>query len=354
MKIVYSFNKAGYEAECWEQEIRGASNDRYQFIPFNHGAYLDPKYYQDALTVDRLYQGRHPGMMRLYAAFESCVRDNQADAVIVTNAPPYHPDFLQKIKEVYKVLYSGDDPGATYIRNIPYLHAYQHVMYMAPGYSADMDMEEKMRYCGMKNADWVPISVFDFEFDATKDEDALLSQERDIDIIYVGGFFRQKLEMMARLKKVFGSRLRMHGFFKLKHNLYYNLRFGFPGWMRPVSFQERVRLYQRAKIGFNIHWNEYGLGNQRLFHLPANGVMQICDCPQLLGRVFDPEREVVGYHGFDDLVDKVRYYLSHESERKAIAARAFARTMREYRFAKVTRDAAVLIEQGMNSIGWPA
>ena len=55
-----------------------------------------------------------------------------------------------------------------------------------------------------------------------------------------------------------------------------------PGLGLAGDVRERVELYQRSRIGFNVHWNEYGLGNQRLYHLPANGVMQICDCADSL------------------------------------------------------------------------
>ncbi len=346
MKIVYSFNKNGYEAECWEREIRAASDREFLFIPFNHDPYLDPHLYSDSVKLDWLYQARDARLMRMYQDFEGCIRDHGAEAVIVTNCPPYHPDFLRKI-DVYKVLYSGDDPGATYMRNIPYLHAYHHVLFMSPSYSADMTLEEKMRYCGMVNADWLPIAVFDFEFETTKTEDTILAHERDIDIIYIGSFFRQKLELIAKIKKAFGKKVRIHGFFRPKHNLYFVARYGFPGWVTPIDFKERVSLYQRAKIGFNIHWNEYGLGNQRLFHLPANGVMQISDCGDYLDRVFEPGREIVGYRGADDLIDKLRYYLAHDDARQEIALRAFRKTMNEYRFGTVTRRAGELIRKGM-------
>jgi spore maturation protein CgeB len=125
------------------------------------------------------------------------------------------------------------------------------------------------------------------------------------------------------------------------------VKHGYSGWVRPVSFEERVRLYQRSKIGFNIHWNEYGIGNQRLFHLPANGVMQICDCPKFIDRIFEPGREIVGYESDDDLVDKLRYFLDHEEERKSIALQGYRRTMRDYRFATITRRAGELVEAGM-------
>lgn len=346
MKIVYSFNKTGYEAECWEKEIRSASNEDYSFVPFNHEPYLDSNLYMDSVKLDRLYQARDVRLMRMYREFEGRVREEAADAVIVTNCPPYHPDFLRRI-DTYKVLYSGDDPGATYMRNIPYLHAYDHVLFMSPSYSPDMTLEQKMRYCGMVNADWLPIAVFDFEFDTSKNEDTILSHERDIDVIYIGSFFRQKLELIAKVKRGLGRRARIHGFFRPKHNLYFIARHGYPGWVSPVGFQDRMRLYQRTKLGFNIHWNEYGLGNQRLFHLPANGVMQISDCADYLDRVFEPGREIAGYRSADDLIDKLRYYLAHDEARQEIALCAFRRTMSEYRFRTVTRRAGELIRKGM-------
>lgn len=349
VKIIYSFNKSGYEAQCWEREITAASNSDYTFIPFNHQHFLNPDLYLNSINLDVLYQSSHPGLMDMYRAFREAIDKHQADAIMVNHCPPYHPDFLKTLN-VYKVLYSGDDPGATYMRNIPYLHAYDHVMFVAPSYSRDMDMKEKMQYCGMKNADWLPISVFDFEHDAEQSGDSILKHERDIDIIYIGGFFRQKLSMMATLQKTFGTNLRMHGFFRTKHNLYYNMKYGFPGWIKQVSFEERVRLYQRAKIGFNLHWSEYGLGNQRLYHLPANGVMQICDCPNYLDKVFRVGDEVVSFNETNALIDKIKFYLDNDVERNRIAMNGYRRVMNEYRFSTVMNKAGEYIEAGMRRL----
>jgi len=351
MKIVYSFNKTGFEAQCWEREIQGASNKQHEFIPFNHVSYLCPERYSDSVRLDRLYQSRNPALMKMYADFTKCIAETGADAIIVDNCAPYHPDFLKKLA-VYKVLYSGDDPGATYMRNIPYLHAYDHVFFVAPSYSPDMDMAEKMRYCGMVNADWLPISVFDFEHDPSKTEATILEGERDIDIIYVGSFFRQKLDVLAKVKKAFGKQFRLHGFFRFKHNLYFNIINGYIQWIRPISFEERLRMYQRAKIGFNIHWNEHGLGNQRLYHLPANGVMQICDCHDYLDRVFELNEEIVGYRSTNELIAKIEYYLKNDEERRRIALNSYRKTMRDYRFITLKHRAAQLIEAGMARVGW--
>jgi spore maturation protein CgeB len=267
---------------------------------------------------------------------------NHADVLFVTNAPPYHPDFLRTLS-VHKVLYSTDDPGATYMRTIPYVHAYDQVMHCAPTYSADMDLGEKLRYAGARRVDWLPLGVFDFEFDTSLNETTILHEDRDIDVVYVGSFFRQKMDFLARVKKKLGKRLRMHGFFRAKHNLWWNVKFGAPGWIRPIDFEERVRLYRRAKLGFNIHWNEYGLGNQRLYHLSANAVAQICDCAEHVGRIYHPGWEIDTYRSADELLQKIDYYLQHDTERRRLALNAYRRTMAEYRIRTVARRTAQLI-----------
>jgi spore maturation protein CgeB len=344
MKIVYSFGKHGYEGQQWTKEIEASSTATVQFIPFNHAEYVPWNLAVDAVRLDQTYQSGDERLARLHTALRSVLSEHKADALFVTNAPPFHPEFLRTLP-VYKVLYSTDDPGATYQRTIPYVHAYDHLMYCAPGYSADLDLGEKLRYAGARRADWLPLGVLDYERDAAATADS----ERDVDIAYVGACYLQKLAILAAMKRVFGRRARIHGRFTLPHNAYLVLKHGYIGWVRPLSFEQRTALYRRAKIGFNIHWNKYGLGNQRLFHVPANAAMQICDCPALLPHVFQPDAEIVGYDTIEELLDRTRYYLDHDAERRKIAAAGHERVLREYTFKSVNARLAELVRSGTNS-----
>lgn len=343
----------GSEAKYWASEIQAASFQEVSFVPFDHGTYLNPELYDDSVKLDRLYQARDERLLHMYSDLQRCVNELQIDVLFVTNCPPYHPDFMKKLS-VYKVLYSTDDPGATYMRTIPYLHAYQHVMFCAQGYSADMDLAEKMQYCGMVNVDWLPLGVMNYERDPKQTEDTILSHERDIDVIYVGKFWRRKVDFLFEVKKRLRKELRIYGVFNIKHNLYVNCQYGLPGWVRPVSFEERVQLYQRSKLGINIHYNEYGLGNQRLYHLPANGVVQLCDCENYVSRVMRDGEELVSYDSVDSLVEKVRYFLRHPEKRKAIAINGYRRVDRDYCFSTIARRMAALIKQGMQQVDWGA
>lgn len=343
LKIIYSFNKFGFEAEYWAREIAAASGDGLKFIPFNHGSRVDPVLYPRAQKLDDLYFTRHPGLLGLYAEIEALVQSTCPDALLVDNLPPYHPEFLRRLR-VHKVLRTSDGPITAYDRDFAYVHAYDQVLFHSPAYSSELTMAEKLAYCGVKQADFWPMAVFDVAFDPTKTERTILSTKRDIDVLFVGALHAGKMAFLARVKKALGRRLRIFGLSSLKKNVYFNLRHGLPGWVRPLAFEDYVPLYQRTKIGINVHnRGDYSVGNYRLFDLPANGVMQISDGGAWLGQFFEVGKEIVGYRDADDLVALVRHYLAHDAERESIALSGFRRTLKDHRFAHRMFQAGELI-----------
>ena len=246
MKVIYSFNKKGFEAEYWAREIASASTPECQFIHFNHDHYISSSLYIRAQLLDNVYYQEHPGLKQMYEDIETTIQQVGADVLLVDTCPPYHPDFLRKLN-IYKVLRIADGPMSAYDRDFAYLHAYDHVLYHSPAYSKDMVMEEKLFYCGAKKVDFWPLASFDALCDPSKTEDDILSAQRDIDIIFVGALHVNKMPLIAAIKKTFGRRLRLHGLTSVKKNVYFNLKYGFPGWVIPIPFTNYVPLYQRAK-----------------------------------------------------------------------------------------------------------
>jgi spore maturation protein CgeB len=352
MRILYSFNKNGFEAEYWTREIENASTPSYTFVPFNHGDYVDPIKCGRAQLVDNLYFRRDAALVHLYEVFEQTLSSNRIDAVIVDNCLPYHPDFLRKIP-VYKVLRTSDGPMTAYDRDFAYLHAYHQVLFHSPAYSSDLSMAEKLRYCGASNADFWPMALFDAAFDPGITEDDVQDDSRDVDIVFVGALHINKMPLLATVKRAFGRRCVLRGLSNLKRNVYFNAKYGWPGWVTPISFEEYVPLYRRAKIGFNVHnRGDYTVGSYRLFELPGNGVMQISDGGLYLNDFFRVGDEVVTYVDAAELVDKLGYYLTHDLERKRIALNGFRRVHADHRFALRMRQAGELIERGMARIQW--
>lgn len=349
MRILYSYNKRGSEAEIWHREIAAASDDRFTFIPFNHDPYVDPGRYLRAQALDDLYFDSTAGLMRLYDEVKRTIAATSIDVLFVDNCAPYHPDWLRTLG-VFKVLRISDGPIAAYDRDFAYAHAYDLLFYHSPAYSRDMGIAEKLRYLKVEASAFLPLGVFDGAFSPGLPEETLFERERDIDVIFIGAMHLGKMPFLATVKKALGRRCRMHGLTSVKRNLYFNAKHGFPGWIRSIPQESYPALYQRAKIGFNLHnRGKYTVGSYRLFELPANGVMQISDGDEHLGAFFVEGDEVVGYRNadVDDLIAKIEYYLKNDAERLRIARNGYRRTMRDYRMADVLRRAGNLIDDAM-------
>jgi len=351
LTILYSYNKRGFEADCWFRELTAASDSRYTFVPFNHDPYIDVAAYIRAQLLDNLWFERDRRLLRMYKDLQARLAETRADALLVDNCPPYHPEFLRTLP-IYKVLRTNDGPLSAYDRDFAYVHAYDHVLYHSPAYSPEMGMREKLLYVGAKRVDFWPLAVFDAWFDQNLSETQLFERARDVDLLFVGSMFLNKFPLLAKVKKAFGRRFKLHGRGSWKMNLYWNVKYGFPGWIRAIDFDEYIPLYHRTKIGINVHnRGQYTVGGYRMFELPANGVMQICDGGDHLETFFDVGTEVVGYKNADDLIDTIRYYLAHDIEREAIARAGFRRVMRDHRMAPRLRQAGELVERGMRESG---
>jgi spore maturation protein CgeB len=345
MKIIYSFNKTGKEADTWTRELSSASTPRIQLIPFNHQRYVDPYRYLRAQLLDNLYYDRDPDLLRLYRDIEQHLHSHKADVLLVDNLFPYHPEFLRSLS-VYKILRGSDGPVAAYDRDFAYLHAYDHVLYHSPAYSKDMTMPQKLAYCGARRFDFWPQWLFDSQYDPSRTEKDLNLERRPVDVVFVGGFHVGKMADLARIKRHFGRRCRMHGLITLKKNVYFNLRYRMPGWIRPIRWEEYVPLYQRSKIGFNLHnRGKFTVGNYRLFELPANGVMQISDGGEYLKCFFDPGREIISAEDVDTTIESIEYFLSHENERRDMALHGFRAAVGRHRFTHRVAELADILEK---------
>lgn len=108
------------------------------------------------------------------------------------------------------------------------------------------------------------------------------------------------------------------------------------------------RLLSAGKLCFNTHGDfvHYG-GNLRLFEVAGAGVMQIAD--DLPGvRAWFPSPPdaplLITYADVDDLRSQVRWWLDHDAEREAAAARARAHVYAHHTYAKRVEQFEGLVE----------
>lgn len=105
-----------------------------------------------------------------------------------------------------------------------------------------------------------------------------------------------------------------------------------------LSDEEMIKLYSRSKInlGFSSCGNtgdtEERIVQVRLrdFEVPMSGGFYMVEYMEELEEFFEIDKEIVCYSDKEDLADKIKYYLQHDSEREAIRRAGYERCLRDH------------------------
>ncbi|WP_025699813.1 CgeB family protein, partial [Paenibacillus durus] len=105
--------------------------------------------------------------------------------------------------------------------------------------------------------------------------------------------------------------------------------------------------YSGSKIVINLHrshvddaFNNNTLAisaaspNPRTFEIAASGTLQLSDVRDDLASFYNPGEEIVTFSTPQEMIDKIRYYLTHEEERQAIVLKGLERTLRDHTYPK--------------------
>ena len=103
----------------------------------------------------------------------------------------------------------------------------------------------------------------------------------------------------------------------------------------PLFGLEMFQQLHDSRVALNTHIDisPASASNMRLFEATGVGACLLTDWKENLPRLFEPDAEVVAYRDAEECVEKVKHLLSHEDERRAIAAAGQRRTLREHTFA---------------------
>jgi spore maturation protein CgeB len=106
-------------------------------------------------------------------------------------------------------------------------------------------------------------------------------------------------------------------------------RGGMPAWMAPLRRLERVL---PAELAFLPRPPAARQLKGRTFEIPGTGGFLMSEPAEELDEYYRPGHELVCFDTVDDLVDRARYYLTHEAERRAIAEAGYRRTLGEHTY----------------------
>lgn len=143
------------------------------------------------------------------------------------------------------------------------------------------------------------------------------------------------------------------------------------GWKKGrVSFEKMIEIFSSSKINLNFAESPYVAAKERFkffvkgllhphqvsgymesykgaqrkqikgrtFEIPACGGFLLTNNADNLRDYYIDGKEIVIFENKNDLAEKCKYYLSHEAERRAIAAAGYQRTIKEHTYAHRFRE----------------
>lgn len=339
IRVLYSYSQFD---NYFNNEILLFENyfgSKYKIDTINHLKALNWSSDISPSELDKLYRSKDEMLFKFYSKiFELC---KNYDVLYVDHECVYHPDFILELNKIIYTSYScGDDPESSYIRSKPYLYAFNHSFCYGVMHNEKQTVVEKYIEWGANKADWRPHGYMN-ELKSNVSKNELFSIEKDIDLVFVGGYANpERNRFILSLKKHFGKKFHLHGRWGGFIARLSRIRNGMPGnKITSVSNKEIKNLYLRSKIGINIH-QSYGPINLRMYELSANGVMQICDNEKGMSRVYNVGEEIICYkqNNIDEAMDKIKFYLDNEEQRALIANNAYEKTIKNYSFQKCLYD----------------
>ncbi|MGE5406732.1 MAG: glycosyltransferase [Methanosarcina sp.] len=258
--------------------------------------------------LDKDWKEQNPVLMKAYE--ELMIKAYQADVLINAGGSMLHPDFVKQLP-TYNVFMCGDDPESSEILSKP----------IAPSYDlclvTNIASLDDYKTWGCKNVKWIFHPIHDDFLDNNLKGENILFGNRTNDLIFLSerSTLSNRDQRIMQLMKYFPQAI-------VRGN----------GW--PGGFLEDLKeQYLHTKIGWNFH-HSTGPTNRRTFELPALGLMQLCDNKTNLGKIYKLDSEAIGFDSIEECIEKTRYYLAHDNERREIAFNGWKRTIEEFTIGK--------------------
>jgi hypothetical protein len=162
--------------------------------------------------------------------------------------------------------------------------------------------------------------------------------------VFVGGMTNQHLsgnEVIRRTAESVDLDVWGYGFEGLPSNSPVLRRFHGEAWGLDM-----YNVFKGAKIVVNRHGDvaENNASNMRLYEATGVGSLLITDEKDNLGEFFEVGKEIETYRNPDELVEKIKYFLTHEEQRARVARAGQARTLREHTYLHRMRELEQLLE----------
>ncbi len=189
---------------------------------------------------------------------------------------------------------------------------------------------------GIQGARWLPFAC-DPERHMPMAVTEKEKNENDRDVVFVGAYYPNRWEIIKELSE-------------------FNVGVWGPGWSRAsggeagsmhikdvrLNYTEWVRIYNTAKIVMAVHYQDGKVpsyqASPKIYEALACRAFLITDRQKDVLSQFEDGKHLLCFEDKDDLKDKVRYYLDHDSERRSIADNGYREVLEKHTYLHRIRE----------------
>lgn len=240
------------------------------------------------------------------------------DVLFTTKGTIIYPETIIKIKAI------GIIAANWFFENVDhqnyhrwFLKTHQYYDYF---FNYDPMIREKFKSDNLK---YLPVAVGP---DSYKIRD-LNEKDREFfgcDVCFVGALYPEREKLLSEVKKL-GINLKVFGW-----KSWFNSSLA-ENYCGPLSVGGVAKAYFLAKISLNSNLQPQNGGvNLKTFEIPAAGGFQISDDQLDLKNLFEPGKEIETYKATNELLEKIKFYLSNEEKRNQIALAGHRRVLKDH------------------------
>jgi len=259
---------------------------------------------------------------RLSAEIESICFKQKPDALVVTQGMQLIPDAVERIKKHCITVLSMSDRISSFPELLERLKHYDIV------YSYSKEEASILHNQGIS----VGYSHMGYDSEIYTDIDC----NKNIDICFVGTMYKERRMILEKLAYDFADKnIEFYGKYvslvNIKQYLVWlnnnKLRKAFKN--KNLTTEEVNLLYNHSKICLNI--NRANMSKEwttRLLEILGTNSFQIVEKNDVINRDFG--HCLCQYSNYDDLREKIKFYLENDAERKAIAQKGYDKVRNNY------------------------
>ena len=292
------------------------------------------------------------GMEQARRVFLNIVKSGKYDTVfIATHMDEYDEESLAKARRYARVIaWNSDDEWRWESYSKGRVSWYDYMVTNSP----DVYEKYKSEHDNLLHAQWACTGFWDGR-----------NIEKDIGISFAGKvygsrkkqleYLRKKIKILAfgqGSKNIYQEKYHANNIIERKKNqlkqfiktkIYQHMSLD-----TTLNFQAINSLWNRSRISFTplISSDHTTLQiKSRVFDMGLSGTLMLAHRAPHLDEYYEPDKEYVPFDSMEDCVEKVKYYLRHESQRRKIAYAYAERTLAEHmwrhRIASVLQQANI-------------